>query len=70
VYVDTPQEVCAARDTKGLYRAKDVRTLPGVQAPYEAPLAPELVVPGDRGTPAQGAAAIVTLLQRNGWLKG
>lgn len=69
VYVSTPREVCAARDTKGLYRSKNVTNLPGVQAPYEAPLSPELVIPGDRGTPQEGAAAIVALLERHGWLK-
>ena len=67
VYVSTPREVCAARDIKGLYRSK-VTSLPGVQAPYEAPLSPELVVSGDRGTPEEGAAAIVALLERRGWI--
>jgi adenylylsulfate kinase-like enzyme len=67
--VNTPLEVCATRDTKGLYRSAKVTTLPGVQAPYEAPLSPELVIPGDRGTPEEGAAAIVALLERRGWLE-
>jgi adenylylsulfate kinase len=66
VYVDTPLEVCAARDTKGLYK-KGV-ALPGVGAPYEAPLAPEVAVHGERGTPQQAAAAIVQFLQARGWL--
>ena len=69
VYVSTPLEVCAARDTKGLYRSKKgVKTLPGVQVPYEPPLAPELVIAGDRGTPREGALAIVELLVRRGWI--
>jgi adenylylsulfate kinase len=68
VYVDTPLEVCAARDTKGLYRKGATATLPGVQAPYEPPLAPELVVHGDRGTPQEAASAIVELLRKRGWL--
>ena len=66
VYVDTPLEVCAARDTKGLY-AKGA-ALPGVGAPYEPPLAPELAVHGDRGTPGEAAAAIVELLEQRGWI--
>jgi len=69
VYVSTPREVCAARDTKGLYRSKNVTSLPGVQAPYEAPLSPELVISGDRGTPEEGAAAVCALLERRGWIK-
>jgi adenylylsulfate kinase len=73
VYVDTPLEVCAARDPKGLYRgARDGRseTLPGAQAAYEPPLAPELVVHGERGTPAEAAALIAGWLEARGWLAG
>ena len=66
VFVDTPLDVCAARDPKGLYR--NAKTLPGVQAPYEPPLAPELVVRGAQGTPADAAREIVELLGRRGWL--
>ena len=66
VYVDTPLEVCAARDTKGLYRKGTA--LPGVAAPYEPPLAPELTVRGDRGTPAEAAAAIIRLLEEKQWI--
>lgn len=68
VYVNTPLEVCAARDTKGLYKSKDVNTLPGVQAPYEPPAAPELVISGAKGTPAEGAGEVVALLERRGWI--
>jgi adenylylsulfate kinase len=45
VHVDTPLEVCEARDVKGLYakaRAGDIPDFSGVSAPYEAPLEPEL----------------------------
>jgi adenylylsulfate kinase len=66
VFVDTPLEVCAARDPKGLYRKAN--TLPGVQAPYEPPLAPELVVHGAEGTPQDAAREIVELLGRRGWV--
>jgi len=64
VYVDTPLEVCRARDPKGLYRAGG--NLPGVQAPYEPPASPELVVPGDHGTPGEGARRIVDALAARG----
>jgi adenylylsulfate kinase len=72
VFVDTPLEVCAARDPKGLYRAAREgvsATLPGVQAAYEAPEHPELVVRGDAGTPEEGARAVLGLLERRGWLR-
>lgn len=63
VYVDTPLEVCRARDTKGLYRG-DGKNLPGVGALYEPPLTPEVVVRGDRGTPAEAASAILSFLEK------
>jgi adenylylsulfate kinase-like enzyme len=71
VFVDTPLEVCAVRDPKGLYRAAregKSAALPGVQAVYEPPGAPEVVVHGDRGTPAEAAAVITGWLEARGWL--
>ena len=68
VYVSTPLEVCAARDAKGFYQSKDVKTLPGVQVPYEPPLAPELVVSGAASSPADGAGEVIELLGRRGWI--
>jgi adenylylsulfate kinase len=61
IHVDTPLEVCVARDPKGLY-AK------GMMIPYEPPLAPELVVRGDQGTPEQAASEVVALLGSRGWI--
>jgi adenylylsulfate kinase len=66
VLVDTPLEVCAARDPKGLYRT--AKTLPGVQVAYQPPLAPELVVRGAQGTPQDAAGEILALLGRRGWI--
>jgi bifunctional enzyme CysN/CysC len=48
VHIHAPLEVCEARDTKGLYRkarAGKISEFTGVSAPYEAPHAPELVIP-------------------------
>ena len=67
-HVDTPLEVCAARDPKGLYRDNSIASLPGVRAPYEPPLAPEIVLHGDRGTPEASAQRVVTLLAGRGWI--
>ena len=63
VHVDTPLEVCRARDTKGLYKG-DAKNLPGVGALYEPPPRPEVVVHGDRGTPSDGAVAILSFLEK------
>jgi adenylylsulfate kinase len=61
VYVDTPLDVCRARDPKGLYRQ-------GMQTPYEAPLAPELTLRGDLGSPAESAAGLMAFLEGRGWI--
>ena len=71
VLVDTPLEVCAARDPKGLYRAAregKSETLPGLQAAYEPPASPQLVLRGDRGTPLLSAERIAELLRSRGWI--
>jgi len=47
VFVDTPLEVCEARDVKGLYaKAREglIKDFTGVNAPYEPPLAADLVL--------------------------
>ena len=59
VYVDTPLEVCEARDPKGLYaraRAGKLDDFTGVSAPYEAPETPDVLVHGaDRGDRSSAA---------------
>jgi adenylylsulfate kinase len=71
VHVRCPLAVCQARDPKGIYRrgaegtAKDV---PGVSAPYEPPLLPEVVVDGERDDPAAAARRIVSALEKKGFL--
>ena len=47
VFIDTPIEVCEARDVKGLYkkaRAGEIKDFTGVSAPYEVPLQPDVHV--------------------------
>ncbi len=55
VFVDAPLAVCEQRDPKGLYaraRAGELSGLTGVDAPYEAPVDPDLVLhPGDETVP-------------------
>ena len=50
VFVDTPLEVCEQRDPKGLYaraRAGEITDMTGIDAPYEAPTQPDLVLRSD-----------------------
>jgi adenylylsulfate kinase len=45
VFIDTPLEVCESRDVKGLYkkaRAGEIKGFTGIDAPYEAPISPDL----------------------------
>ncbi len=47
VFVDTPLALCEERDPKGLYaraRAGDLKGMTGVDAPYEPPANPDLVL--------------------------
>jgi len=65
VFVDTPLDVCEARDPKGMYakaRAGEIRGFTGVDDPYETPRAPDLVLRPDDPDPA---ARILTLLNRS-----
>lgn len=65
VFVDTPLELCEARDPKGLYAKARRGELPGftgIDDPYEAPLAPDLTLTPADGTPQAQAQAIRALL--------
>lgn len=64
VLLDTPIDLCMTRDPKGLYAAAAsgaTAAVPGLQAPYERPLAPELVLDG-MTAPPRAADLIIDLL--------
>ena len=61
IFVDAPLEVCEARDPKNLYkkaRAGLIRQFTGIDAPYEVPDDPEIVV----RTHEQGVEESVTVI--------
>ena len=65
VFVDAPLEVCEARDPKNLYkkaRAGKIREFTGIDAPYEAPEDPEIVVRTDQQTVDESVATILEQL--------
>jgi adenylylsulfate kinase len=71
VFVDAPLEVCEARDPKGLYkqaRAGAIKDFTGVNAPYEAPSKPELVLKSAELAPAALADEVFRFLQTAGKL--
>jgi adenylylsulfate kinase len=64
IFVDTPLEVCEARDPKGLYkkaRAGQIKNFTGLDSPYEAPERPELTL----NTAHLDVAALVDVLIAN-----
>lgn len=79
IYVKCPLETCESRETsrqnqlvqKDLYkRASEGKLngkMPGVSAPYEAPLHPEVVVESDNLSPAESAQKIMAYV-RSRWL--
>ena len=49
VYVNTPLEVCEARDPKGLYakaRRGEIKNFTGISSPYETPEHPDVTLHG------------------------
>jgi adenylylsulfate kinase len=62
IFVNAPLAVCEERDPKGLYqkaRAGQLKGFTGVDAPYEAPEDPEIVVHTDQQTAAESVDLIL-----------
>jgi adenylylsulfate kinase len=68
VFVDTPIDLCEARDPKGLYkkaRAGEIKGFTGIDDPYEAPLSPELVLKTADKTPESLADEVIAYLRQH-----
>ncbi|MEM3440511.1 MAG: adenylyl-sulfate kinase [Candidatus Bathyarchaeia archaeon] len=62
VYVKCPLKVCMERDAKGIYRMGvegSASNVPGLQADYEEPIEPDVVVESDKMDPGACAGAIL-----------
>ena len=69
IYVNTPIEICEARDPKGLYklaRAGKLPNLTGLGSPYEPPEQPEVIVDGGREPPEVLAERVLSVLKDTG----
>jgi bifunctional enzyme CysN/CysC len=67
IFVDTPLEVCEARDPKGMYakaRAGEIKNFTGVDDPYQAPEAPHLRLRPEDGDAAAQAGLVLDLIER------
>ena len=69
VLVSADLSVCEARDPKGLYkkaRAGEIKGFTGIDAPYEAPLTPELIVETDKNDIESCAQIVIEYLVKEG----
>jgi sulfate adenylyltransferase len=69
VYVDASVDECARRDVNGLYAkafAGEIKGFTGVDDPYEAPTAPEIVVDTESTEPEEAAAQVIAKLEALG----
>lgn len=65
IYVNAPIEICEQRDPKLLYkkaRAGQIKDFTGIDAPYEHPVDPEIVVHTDKQTLNESVAAVLEKL--------
>ena len=65
IFVDTPLEICEARDPKGLYakaRSGKLANFTGIDSPYEPPQSPELRIDTTALSADDAADAVVRLL--------
>src|SRR5262249_44490206 len=72
VYCTAPVEICAARDTSGLYErafAGEIDHFTGVSDPYEPPQHPELRLDTVSGDPEELSDAVIRHLVEHGYLE-
>ncbi len=65
IFVDTPLEVCEARDTKGLYkkaRSGELKNFTGINSPFEAPKNASLVVKTENRSVEESAKDILNYI--------
>ncbi|CAB4026247.1 bifunctional 3 -phosphoadenosine 5 -phosphosulfate synthase-like isoform X1 [Paramuricea clavata] len=71
LFVDTPLSICEERDVKGLYkkaRAGQIKGFTGIDAPFEPPEQPDLVLKAGETSVNECVQEIVDLLTENGIL--
>ena len=72
IYVKCPVEVCEKRDPKGFYKkakAGIIKGYTGVDAPYEEPENPDLIIESDKLSPEESAKKVYEFLVKKGWLQ-
>ncbi|WLR46990.1 adenylyl-sulfate kinase [Halobacillus litoralis] len=72
IYVDCPLEECENRDPKGLYkkaRNGEIKEFTGIDAPYEKPLQPELLLDSKTYDAENCAEQVLKFLQDKNWVE-
>jgi len=72
VFVDTPLEICEARDTKGIYakaRRGEIMGFTGIDDPYEAPSTPDIILKTVSTTAEENARLILAHLAKVEWVR-
>jgi bifunctional enzyme CysN/CysC len=73
IYVNTPLDICEARDPKGLYklaRSGKLPNLTGIGSPYEPPEHPEVSLNAGSERPEALAAQVLDVLRDRGIVSG
>ena len=71
VWVNTPLEVCEARDIKGLYakaRRGEIKGFTGIDDPYEEPVNAEITLDTVVHTPEENAVTVLKFLEERGYI--
>ncbi|GGE54783.1 adenylyl-sulfate kinase [Pullulanibacillus camelliae] len=71
IYVQCDIEECEKRDPKGLYakaRKGEIKNFTGIDAPYEAPDHPELIIENDRQSIEASADQVIDYLKEKGYI--
>jgi len=71
VFVNTPIDVCATRDVKGLYaraRSGQLKGFTGIDDPYEAPIRAEIEIETVKQTAEDATLAILEYLRKSSFL--
>lgn len=72
IYVECPPDVCAQRDTKGIYakaKAGLIKNFTGISAPYEGPHNPDLVVPTHKIDVLVATEHVLNLIKQHNIIK-
>jgi len=71
VFVDCTLEVCAERDTKGLYKKAvggEIKDFTGVSSPYERPKNPDIIVDSSKMDVEESVKLILKYLEKSGFI--